>query len=151
MAEGFEGLEVWQSAHKLRILTHRKIVPRLPKDEKFDLAFQIRKFSKSIGANIAEGYGRFYYQDNVRFCFMARGSLDETIDHLIDARDLDYLDQGLYSEARSLPTRLADYSMGTLPFSGNGKSEQANLAPIAIFGKFAPNTAICPLTTSSNS
>lgn len=53
-------------------------------------------------ANIAEGYGRYYYQDNVRFCYNARGSLDETINHLITALDLGYIPQSLYDELRAL-------------------------------------------------
>ena len=31
--------------------------------------------------------GRFHYQDNIRFCIIARGSLSETLDHLIIALD----------------------------------------------------------------
>lgn len=57
---------------------------------------------KSIGANIAEGHGRFYYGDNIRFCYNARGSLAETIDHLNDAHDLDYIGLDLYNSARQL-------------------------------------------------
>ena len=98
---GFEGLQVWQKAHQLMLDTHKRLVPLLPPDERYDLAFQIRKSSKSVGANIAEGYGRFYYMDNVRFCYNARGSLDETVNHLLDARDLEYCPQPLYKELRS--------------------------------------------------
>ena len=53
-------------------------------------------------ANIAEGYGRYYYQDNVRLCYIARGSLDETINHLITALDLDYIPRDLYDDLRAL-------------------------------------------------
>jgi len=102
MADGFEGLEVWQKAHALMLFVHQRIAPSLPADEKWDLASQIRRSSKSIGANIAEGHGRFYYQDNVRFCYNARGSLTETIQHLIVARDLNYIARGLYDEGRAL-------------------------------------------------
>ena len=40
-----------------------------------------------LGNNLAEGHGRFHYQDNVRFCIIARGSLLETLDHMIIALD----------------------------------------------------------------
>ncbi len=103
MAErGFEGLEVWQKARQLMVAVHKQVVPLLPPEEKWDLAHQIRSSSKSVTANIAEGYGRYYYQDNVRFCYNARGSLDETVNHLITARDLAYIPQSLYEELRAL-------------------------------------------------
>jgi len=80
---------------------HRKLLPLLPQSEKYGLADQIRRSSKSVGANIAEGSGRFYYMDNVRFCYQARGSLDETLNHLIVAKDLEYCPQDLYADLRS--------------------------------------------------
>lgn len=102
VAKGFEGLEVWQKARQLMIVVHKRIVPLFPSEEKWDLAHQIRSSSKSIMANIAEGYARYYYQDNVRFCYNARGSLDETINHLITARDLGYIPESLCGEVRTL-------------------------------------------------
>lgn len=100
MPEGLEALGAWQQAHEFMLFIHRDIVPCLPLDEKWGLADQIRRSSKSIAANIAEGYGRFYYQDNVRFCYNGRGSLLETINHLIAARDLGYISSDLYQQAR---------------------------------------------------
>ena len=52
-------------------------------------------------ATIVEGAGRFYYMDNVRFCYHARGSLDETLSHLIAARDLGCCPISLYEDLRS--------------------------------------------------
>ena len=102
MAEGFESLVVWQKAHALKLIVHRQVVKLLPPEEKWDLADQIRRSSKSVCANIAEGYGRFYYREAIRFCYNARGSLCETQNHLIDARDLGYISEDLYKQARDL-------------------------------------------------
>lgn len=99
--QGFESLKVWQKAHQLMLDIHKKLLPLCPKDEKYDLVDQIRRSSKSVGANIAEGYGRFYYMDNVRFCYNARGSLDETVNHLRVSLDLEYCPQELYQNLRS--------------------------------------------------
>ena len=114
--ESFENLKVWQKAHELMLFVHREVVPLLPKEEKWDLADQLRRSSKSVGANIAEGYGRFHYTDRVRFCYHARGSLTETEDHLIDAQHLEYIspqiDQkghDLASEAQRLLNGYTDY------------------------------------------
>jgi four helix bundle protein len=83
---------------------HKKLVPLILKnnsDERFDLISQMRRSSKSVPANIAEGHGRFYYGDNIRFCYNARGSLDETVSHLRAAIDLDYCPKDLYEDLRA--------------------------------------------------
>ncbi len=97
----FETLKVWQKAHAFMLDVHKRLVPILPKEERFGLTDQLRRSSKSIGANIAEGNGRFYYMDNVRFCYNARGSLDETINHLKAALDLGYCSEELYKNLRA--------------------------------------------------
>lgn len=102
MGESFESLQAWQKAHALILFVHREIMPRIPKDEKWDLIDQIRRSSKSVGANIAEGYGRFYYKDRVRFCYNARGSLSETENHLIVAKDLGHITAQLYQQGRDM-------------------------------------------------
>lgn len=98
--QGFEKLKVWQKSHQLMLDIHQKLIPLLPKEEKYGLIDQLRRSSKSIGSNIAEGTGRFYYMDNVRFCYMARGSLDETLNHLLVARDLGFCEDVLYGSLR---------------------------------------------------
>ncbi len=98
--QSFENLKVWQKAHQLMLDIHKRLIPLLPKEEKYDLADQVRRSSKSVPANTAEGAGRFYYIDNVRFCYNARGSLDETLNHLIAVRDLEYCPILLYEDLR---------------------------------------------------
>ncbi len=87
--QSFEKLKVWQKAHQLSLDIHKKLLPLMPKEEKYGLSDQLRRSSKSIGANIAEGAGRYYYMDNVRFCYNARGSLDEILNHLILQRKVE--------------------------------------------------------------
>ena len=65
---GLETLQVWQKARELVVFVHQRVSPALPDDEKWDLTQQIRRSSKSVMANIAEGYGRYYYQEVIRFC-----------------------------------------------------------------------------------
>ena len=50
--------------------------------------------------NIAEGYGRFHYLDNAKFCSISRGSCWEVLDHLITAHDEGILSDELLSEGR---------------------------------------------------
>jgi four helix bundle protein len=87
----FTELETWKQARKIRILIS-ELVKSFPNEEKFRLTDQIIRCSRSIGNNIAEGHGRFHFQDNIRFCIIARGSLSETLDHMIIARDENYID-----------------------------------------------------------
>ena len=79
---------------------HKRLLPNLPQEDKHGLTDQLRRSSKSVSANIAEGTGRFYYMDNVRFCYHLRGSLDETLNHLIVARDLEFCSAELYQSFR---------------------------------------------------
>ena len=53
-------------------------------------------------ANIAEGYGHYYYQEVIRFCYVARGSLEETYSHLVCANDLGYLNTEVLAEGAAL-------------------------------------------------
>ncbi len=82
----FTELETWKQARKIRLFVSQ-ITKSFPIDEKFRLTGQLIRCSRSISNNIAEGHGRFHYQDNIRFCIIARGSLSETLDHIIIAKD----------------------------------------------------------------
>lgn len=87
---GFESLEVWKQARIFRKMII-DISRTLPAEEKYRLTDQIKRASRSVTANIAEGYGRFHYLDNIKFCRDARGSLNETLDHLTVAFDETYI------------------------------------------------------------
>lgn len=87
----FEELEVWQEAHALALKIY-KISNTFPPKEQFRLTNQLCRAASSVPANIAEGKGRYYGKDYMRFLYIARGSLEETRYHLILARDLGYID-----------------------------------------------------------
>src|SRR6266496_940053 len=94
--EGLNRLKVWVRAKEFAISIYKRVLPLLPSEEKWNLNQQLRRASVSIAANIAEGYGRFYYQDNVNFCYMARGSLDEVLSHLTFAHEMSFISKELY-------------------------------------------------------
>ena len=97
--QGFEGLEVYKAARAFRIMIS-KLTTRFPPEEKYTLKNQLLRSARSISANIAEGYGRFHYQEFVQFCRIARGSLNESFDHLICAYDEGYLSQKELDDCR---------------------------------------------------
>jgi four helix bundle protein len=95
----FEDLECWKQCRGPRLFVAREVVPVLPKDERYRLGDQLLRAARSTTSNIAEGYGRFHYLDNAKFCSNARGSCWEVLDHLIAANDegliaADLLDRG---------------------------------------------------------
>ena len=96
--QNLKRLQVWVRAKDFGLKVYKRVLPLLPPEEKWNLNSQIRRSSLSISANIAEGYGRFYYQDNVRFCYNARGSLEETLSHLVFAFDAKFIPETLYKE-----------------------------------------------------
>jgi len=89
---GFTELEVWKKARILKIEIYT-LSKSFPADEKFRLCDQLIRCSRSINANIAEGHGRFSYKDQIHFCIQSRGSLSETLNHLIDAFDCNFINQ----------------------------------------------------------
>ena len=62
-----------------------------PKSEEYHLKAQVLDSNRSVTANIAEGFGRFHHQENIHFCRQSRGSLDETLEHIITSYDKKYI------------------------------------------------------------
>ncbi|MEA1866698.1 MAG: four helix bundle protein [Thermodesulfobacteriota bacterium] len=89
--DDFRDLEVWNKCRDIR----RKIwdvCKKFPGDEKYRLSDQMIRASRSSTACIAEGYGRYHYQENIQFCRQSRGSLYELIDHVDVALECEHLD-----------------------------------------------------------
>ncbi len=130
--EGLKRLQVWVRAKDFALKIYKEVLPMLPSEEKWNLNQQLRRSSLSISANSAEGYGRFYYQDNVRFCYIARGSLDETLSHLTFAFEMKFILEETYKhfqkEGDEIDKMLNGY-IGYLKKSKQGINEPgANLA-----------------------
>ncbi len=82
----FREIAAWQHAEKSKIRIYALLErPGIKRD--FRLATQLREAARSAPANIAEGFGRFGNKEFARFGRIAKGSLHESMNHLIDARD----------------------------------------------------------------
>lgn len=93
--QSFTNLEVWKKARKLKNEI-KELTNSFPPEEKYKLTDQLIRSSRSINATIAEGHGRYTFKDQLHYyCIMARGSLSETYNHLIDALDCNYINQEL--------------------------------------------------------
>jgi len=108
----FEQLEVYKLAREYRKKIYR-LTYKLPKEEQYNLAGQMRRAALSLTNNIAEGHGRYHYQESIQFVRQSRGSLEELLDDLnacIDENyaDKDYIEQ-LKQEGCALLKKLNSY------------------------------------------
>jgi four helix bundle protein len=69
----------------------KPLLNRFPTDEKYRLTDQLIRALRSVTNNIAEGFGRYNYQENIQFCRISRGSLTEIQDHFIIALEENYV------------------------------------------------------------
>ncbi len=93
-AYSFENLEVYKSARQYRVRIY-ELARRLPEFEKFNLVSQMRRAALSLTNNIAEGHGRYHWQENIQFVRQSRGSLQELIDDLNTCLDEKYAEETL--------------------------------------------------------
>jgi four helix bundle protein len=104
--------DLYKQAREFRKLVY-SILKSLPPEEKYALGAQMRRAALSVSNNIAEGHGRWYYQENIRFCRIARGSVEEIIDDLNTCLDEYYLSEHIidsYKEqAREMIARINSY------------------------------------------
>lgn len=82
MVRSYEDLEIYQISVDLSVDVYR-LVKSFPREEMYGLSDQLRRTVTSIGANIAEGFGRFHYKDKLVFFYNARGSLYE-VRHFVE-------------------------------------------------------------------
>ena len=94
---GFEDLECYKLAMNVFREAYR-VASLLPVEEKYNLADQIRRAATSSILNIAEGYGRYHYLDSLRFYYIARGSMMETLSALIACSDLHYVENEISTQ-----------------------------------------------------
>jgi len=100
MKSTFETLDVWKKGREFRDKIS-KLTKSFPSEEKYKLTDQMIRASRSVTANIAEGHGRYHYQENIQFCRQARGSLFELIDHLYVALDEEHIDNNDFNNYKS--------------------------------------------------
>ncbi len=117
----FETLEVWKMARDLRIKI-ANLVKTFPQEEKYRLIDQIVRSSRSVTANIAEGYGRYHYQENIQYCRQARGSLFELLDHLYVALDEQYIPSNLFTDLKAEAFRVIEILNGYINHIKNQKT-----------------------------
>jgi four helix bundle protein len=118
-----EDLEAWKQTRELRknisILTKS-----FPQEEKYRLTDQIIRSSRSSVANIAEGYGRFHFQENIQYCRLSRGSLYETLEHIYFALDEKYIDEETFIKIKEQITNCTKIINGYIAYLKTRKENQ---------------------------
>jgi len=117
----FEDLDVWKVCRALRVAV-ANLVDTLPKEEKYRLADQLLRASRSVTANLAEGYGRFHYAENVQFARQARGSLYEILDHLSVACDERFISNETFQRKREEVLRAVAVVNGFIRYLAKAKA-----------------------------
>ena len=93
----FEDLELYRKARLFRNSIY-SLIKKLPDEEKYNLGSQMRRAATSLTNNIAEGHGRYHFQESIQFCRTARGSLAELIDDLNICSDQEYFSEDEMNE-----------------------------------------------------
>lgn len=113
--QSFEDLEVWKRARIVKKEVSA-LVKSFPEEEKFRLTDQLKRSTRSVGTQISEGHGRQTYPDRIRFCVVARGSLSETLNHLIDALDEEYITEDQLNYFRNKITEVEKLLNGYISY-----------------------------------
>ena len=98
--KSFEDLQCWQACRVVRIFIS-ELVKSYPKEERFSIVDNMKRAARSTTQNIAEGFGRFHYKENIQFCRVSRGSLYELTDDLITSIDEGFINNKDYELGRS--------------------------------------------------
>ncbi len=121
--KSFEELECWKAARELRMFVSNEVLKKLPPDEKYDLNSQLRRSSRSVSDNIAEGFGRYHYQENIQSCRMGRGSLHESLNQVITALDEGYISEEILADFRILFVKTLSILNGYINYLVKRKSD----------------------------
>ena len=123
--KSFEDLECWKACTEVRRFI-TELVKKYPKEEKFALTDDMKRAARSSTHNIAEGFGRYHYQENIQFCRYSRGSLYELIDQLITSIDEGLITKKEYETGRSLISKSLALLNGYIKYLSKQKFRTTN-------------------------
>lgn len=120
----FEDLNCWKACREVRIYVY-SVIKEFPPEEKYSLTDGMRRAARSITENIAEGYGRFHYQENIQFCRISRGSIFELMDQFITALDQEYISKNNYNSGRELLEKAKNILNGYIRYLQKAKEDRS--------------------------
>jgi len=123
--KSFEELECWKACTDVRRFIS-ELVKKYPKEEKYSLVDDMKRAARSATHNIAEGFGRFHFQENIQFCRHSRGSLHELIDQLITSKDDGFISHAEYEKRRELISKSLALLNGYINYLSRQKDRITN-------------------------
>ena len=112
MVTRYEDLEIYKISVEVSIDVY-KLTKKFPKEEIYGIVDQLKRAVTSIGANIAEGFGRFYFKDKLVFFYHSRGSLFEVKHFLEIAYRMEYITEEekntLFAKLNNLSVKLNNF------------------------------------------
>ncbi len=121
----FKDLNCWKEARIFRQMCF-ELVKKFPAEEKYRLIDQLIRSSRGICAAIAEGHGRFHYQENIQYCRIARGSLEESLDHLMVAWECEYIEKDEFEKYGKQHETILALLNGYISYLKKRKSGETN-------------------------
>ncbi len=123
----FEDLEVYKMARKLSDHVSQ-VIKKLPRAEDYNLKDQMRRAKLSMTNNIAEGFGRYHYQENMQFCRHSRGSICELIDDFNECYASGYTNENETDELKREAYRLIKILNGYIASNKRQKARDSSAA-----------------------
>ena len=123
--KSFEDLECWKACTEVRRFI-TQLLKKYPKDERFAIVDDMKRAARSTTHNLAEGFGRFHFQENIQFCRHSRGSLYELIDQLITSKDDGFISDDEYEEGRELISKSLALLNGYINYLSKQKKRTDN-------------------------
>jgi four helix bundle protein len=112
----FQEIIAWQLSHELKIKVDA-FIARPDFRRKFKFVDQLSDAVRSAPRNIAEGHMRgFKHKEFAQFLRVARGSLGEVLNHLIDAYDQKLITEGELISAEHLAKRAIKAATGLIRY-----------------------------------
>ncbi len=140
----FYELDAWKRARQCKTRIY-PLLKRFPPYEQYELTSQLRRAVRSIPANISEGHGRRTIKDELNFCIIARGSLSEVLNHLIDARDSGYISKEelleykkQWDEIRKVLNGYISYLQSRIPIPKNASATRGVQETEVIYNEHLP-------------
>ena len=110
----YRDLKVYQMSYQQALIVHRKTL-EFPKSEQYELASQLRRATKSIPANLAEGMGKQQSNAEVRrYLYICLGSCDESSVWIEFCKDLGYLQLIEHDQWRGVYTEIGKMLRGLI-------------------------------------